>query len=116
MIYCSVTICTAVVFTQTSPSYSPVCPGDTVGFHCIATGTGSAVWQLNNTGAIVVNSGAPLIVDSVTGFTITLNPISNSTTAVTNGNRTFSLYGATVGCSATGNQGDYTELTIDISG
>ena len=33
---------------QTSPLYSPVCLEDTVVFTCIASGTGSTYWKVND--------------------------------------------------------------------
>ena len=33
---------------QTSPLYSPVCLKDTVVFTCVASGTGSTYWKVND--------------------------------------------------------------------
>ena len=54
---------------QSSPSYTPVCPGDTVIFTCTTSTTGQLFWSLNTqgTGEIGYSTG------SSTGFDQTLD-------------------------------------------
>ena len=47
---------------QSSPSYTPVCPGDTVIFTCTTSTTGQLFWSLNSqgTGEIGYSTGSSI--------------------------------------------------------
>ena len=104
------------VLNQTSPLYSPVCPGDTVVFTCVASGADrSVVWK--------GDKGIPRTVDNITqslvvdSFTINVIEINDTTivSTATVQTVTLQLNGASVSCSAN-LQGPYITQSINIGG
>ena len=72
----------AATLTQTSPSYTPVCPNDRLVLTCVASGTGNTFWRnestghstlLNNNIRSAVSSDGLIIlnVTSIVGNTVT---------------------------------------------
>ena len=101
-------------FTQTTPTYSIVCPGDRLVLTCIVTGTGGAiVWQGDGTQKLLLTSG-PLN-GTVGSFFVNINE-SNSTTLIstaTDNTVSVSLDGANVVCLADGANAE--QFTIDVA-
>ena len=100
---------------QTSPLYSPVCLEDTVVFTCIASGTGSTYWKVNE--GVVHRFYNVTQSDTIESFTINVVEI-NGTTVVSNAivqRVTLQLNGANISCSAY-LQGPYITQSINIAG
>ena len=102
-------------YTQTSPTYPIVCPGDRIVLTCIVTGTGGAVgWQVNEGHQTILISGSSSS-DTVDSFFLNITE-SNSTTLISlaiNDSASVTLDGANVSCIA---DGGYTEqLIIDVA-
>ena len=100
---------------QTSPFYSPVCLGDTVEFTCIASGTGSTFWKVNEGVALRLHSGKQS--DSIESFTLNVIEINGTTVVSTATVQTVTLQlnGASISCSAN-LQGPYITQSINIAG
>ena len=89
---------------QSSPSYTPVCPGDTVIFTCSST-TGYVYWSLNSNGTnsrgYVVNISTVGIIQHLGIFTFNLTSKSpNLTSTATVHNVTISQTGTDIYCSS----------------
>ena len=99
--------------TQTTPSYTPVCPGDRLVFTCV-TGM-SVIWRGNNGGTrALISTSAATTVDS---FSLRVADYDSTTlvTTATIESVSVQLHGASIGCS--GNQGNtYETLYISIAG
>ena len=115
---CSYHSCTVAVvqFNQTSPSYSPVCPGDTLVLTCIASGSGVAFWRGDDGGISRVDSeertytiGSFLVRATISGTTVvsigTIDSVPLSLSGTIN-----------VDCSPTINLADFVTLNINITG
>ena len=88
---------------QSSPSYTPVCPGDTVIFTCSSTATG-IYWSLNSVGNGIkgyLNATATLgTIEQLGIFTFNLTSKSpNLTSTATVHNVTISQTGTDIYCS-----------------
>ena len=101
--------------TQTTPSYTPVCPGDRLVFTCVVTGSAQAVvWRRDN--GVVLQYGQPI--PSFPNFILNITSYNNITTELvstaTSESASVQLDGSTIGCST--NAIYYMTLTIDIAG
>ena len=104
-----------VSFVSPNPSYSPVCPGDTVVFTCIASGTGSTFWRVKGGVAHRLHSGNEYdVIDSFTLNVIEINGTTVVSTATVQ-TVTLQLNGASISCSAN-LQGPYITQSINIAG
>ena len=92
-----------------------MCPGDTLVFTCVASGSGSVVWR--------GDKGTTRVLDSVTqynvvdSFTVNVTEV-NGTTVVSTATVqtvTIQLNGASISCSAN-LQGPYNTQSINIAG
>ena len=102
---------------QSSPSYTPVCPGDTVIFTCSST-TGEVNWALDSqgTGQIGYSADSSIGFDRTLDiFTLNLTNISGFTltSTATVHNVTISQTGTDIYCSADSN--DYIEATVNVT-
>ena len=100
--------------TQTTPSYTPVCPGDRLVLTCIISGT-TAFWRKDNS---ISNIGLQNGVTRSLGSFI-VHPIINDTTAVvtaTNEAVPVSLNGVTVACGSLSEPTVAATYTIIIAG
>ena len=100
---------------QISPLYSPVCLEDTVVFTCIASGTGSTYWKVND--GVVHRFYNVTQSDTFEGFTINVVEI-NGTTVISNATVqtiTLQLNGDNISCSSN-LQGSYITQSINIAG
>ena len=103
------------LFTQTTPTYPIVCPGDRIVLTCIVTGTGGAVTWIGEKGTVELLRPDGLINDTVDSFFVNIDE-SNSTTVIStavNDSASVTLDGANVSCAADG--GTKEKLTIDIA-
>ena len=98
--------------TQTTPSYTPVCPGDRLVLSCIISGT-TAFWRTDDSNTdIRLYNGITRLIGS-----FKVHSIINATTAVstaTNESVPLSLNGVTVGCR--GSSEPAATYTIIIAG
>ena len=100
---------------QSSPSYTPVCPGDTVIFTCTTSTTGQLFWSLNSqvTG---YTTGSSIGFDQTLDiFTLNLTNISGFTltSTATVHSVTISQTDTDIYCSADGN--NYIEATVNVT-
>ena len=99
--------------TQTTPPYSPVCPGGRLVFTCVTDVNMGVYWRGDNGVARpLINTSAATTVDS---FTVRVAKQSNKTTLVTtatNESVPIQLNGSSISCS--GNE-EYTYETLYIS-
>ena len=101
--------------TQTTPSYTPVCPGDRLIFACVVTGSGGAlVWRRNKLVILQYNQPIPSIPEFILNITSYNNNTTELVSTATNESATIQLDGSNIGCSADGI--NYMTLTIDIAG
>ena len=101
--------------TQTTPSYTPVCPGDRLVFTCVVTGSGGAVvWRRDN--GVILRYGQPI--PPFPDFNLNITSYNTITTELvstaTSESVTIQLDGSIIGCSNDGL--NYMTLTIDIAG
>ena len=104
-----------VSFVALNPSYSPVCPGDSVVFTCIASGTGSTFWRVKEGVAHRLHSGNQY--DVIGSFTVNVIEINGTTVVSTATVQTVTLQlnGASISCSAN-LHGPYITQSINIAG
>ena len=100
---------------QTSPLYSPVCLEDTVVFTCIASGTGSTYWRVNE--GVKRRFHNVTQSDTFEGFTLSVVEINGTTVGSTATVQTVTLQlnGDNISCSST-LQGSYITQSINIAG
>ena len=101
--------------TQTTPSYSPVCPGDRLVFTCITGVSMGVLWRGNNGGTLAMTSTS--FAATVDSFSVRVAKHNNTTlvTTATIESVQVQLNGKNVGCS--GNLGNtYLTLYISIAG
>ena len=100
---------------QSSPLYSPVCLEDTVVFTCVASGTGSTYWKVND--GVKRRFHNVTQSDTIESFTINVIKISGTTVVSTATVQTVTLQlnGANISCSAY-LQGPYITQSINIAG
>ena len=99
---------------QTSPSYTPLCPGDRLVLTC--TSTTNTFWRIPGHGSVVedvplsgtVIAGLMLNITNITGGTVTSTGIYQSINV--------SLNGSVVGCSANSFNPQFDTVTINITG
>ena len=108
-------IISTVSLTQTTPSYTPVCPGDRLIFTCVVTGSAQAVvWRRNK--AVIVQYGQPI--PSLPDFILNITSYNTTTTELvstaTSESASVQLDGSDIGCSTDGVH--FMTLTIDIAG
>ena len=101
--------------TQTTPSYTPVCPGDRLVYTCVVTGSGGAVvWRRNNGVILRYNQPIPSFPD----FNLNIISYNNITdelvSTATNESATIQLDGSDISCAREAPH--YMTLTIDIAG
>ena len=93
------------LLSQSSPSYTPVCPGDTVIFTCSST-TGEVNWALDSNGVVNIgySSSTPIGFDQQLGiFALNLTSKSpNLTSTATVHSVTISQTGTDIYCSGNG--------------
>ena len=66
----NICIISTASLTQTTPSYTPVCPGDRLIFTCVATGSGRAVvWRRNNGVVLQYGQTIPSFPDFILNIT-----------------------------------------------
>ena len=89
---------------QSSPSYTPVCPGDTVIFTCTTSTTGDVAWSLDSGGGDsreYLNTAAVGTLQQLGIFTFNLTSKSpNLTSTATVHNVTISQTGTDIYCSS----------------
>uniref|UniRef100_A0A1X7TUJ7 Fibronectin type-III domain-containing protein n=1 Tax=Amphimedon queenslandica TaxID=400682 RepID=A0A1X7TUJ7_AMPQE len=104
-------------FSQSSPSYDIVCPGDTVVFTCITSYEegGGVSWRINGPNRILINDHQ---IDQLNGFILTITDFTNNTltsTASVNVSVALQLNGTVIDCS--GDLITYSNtLTVHIAG
>ena len=102
-------------FSQSSPSYDIVCPGDTLVFTCITSYEEGiyVVWRINRKNSYLVNH--PKL---FRGFTLKITDINDATSTLTSTatreSVPLNLHGTVIDCS--GNGVSYSILTVHISG
>ena len=101
--------------TQTTPPYSPVCPGGRLVFTCVTDVNMGAFWRVNNGADAQLTSTSPAAI--IGSFSVRVAKY-NSTTLVTNAtikSVSVQLNGSSIGCS--GDLGNnYKTLYISIAG
>ena len=103
-------------FSQSSPSYDIVCPGDTLVFTCITSYQGGTVaWRIDNTNRVLTDVNSKLL----NGFIIKITNINYNTAATvvstaTKGSVQSQLNGTVIDC--TGDGVSYNTLTVHIAG
>ena len=106
--------------TQTSPSYTPVCPGDRLVLTCVASGTGNTFWKHSSTDtAIRLNQNtrsATTGIDNVLVLGVT--DIADNTVTSTGTIETvdISLNGTMISCTATLSNEAFVIFTIKMTG
>lgn len=104
------------MLTQTTPSYTPVCPGDRLIVTCVTNGTAFTYWRYNSTStsARIESYGTfshgvlSLSATNISGTTI------NSTGTIES--VTVSMNGTMISCSPTLNANDFDTFIINIRG
>ena len=101
--------------TQTTPSYTPVCPGDRLVFTCVVTGSGGAlVWRRNNGVILLYGQTIPSFPDFILNITSYNNITTELVSTATRESVPVQLDGSNIGCSS--DAVNYITLTIDIAG
>ena len=102
--------------TQTTPSYTPVCPGDRLVFTCVVNGSGGAIVWIRNNIPVILQYGQPI--QPFPNFELNITSYNTTTTELvsiaTRESAPVQLDGSTISCSADGL--NYITLTIDIAG
>ena len=100
--------------TQTTPSYTLVCPGDRLVFTCVVTGSGGAlVWRRNKLVILQYGQTIPSFPDFILNITSYNNITTELVSTATSESAPVQLDGSTISCSADGL--NYMTLTIDIT-
>ena len=102
-------------FSQSSPSYDIVCPGDTLVFTCITSG-GGVLWRSN--GDIRILASHKNKPELINGFILTITDNTTNNTlksTATNVSASLQLNGTVVDCSGDGVNFSDT-LTVHIAG
>ena len=106
------------MLTPTTPSYTPVCPGDRLVLTCVTNGTTFTYWRYNsttNSGRIEKSNGnfshedvLHLLLLNINGTTVTSTGTIESVTV--------SMNGTMISCSPTLDANDFDTFIITIRG
>lgn len=100
---------------QTSPSYTPLCPGDRLVLTCTST-TGSTFWRIP--GHSSVSEGIPVTGTVVEGLMLNITNATGSTLTSTGIYQSINVSqnGSVVGCSGNSFNPQFDTVTINIAG
>ena len=104
-----------VQLTQTSPTYSIVCPGDRLVLTCIVTGTnGGLTWQADNGVQQILPASGGQSSATAGSFFVNITESNNTTiiSTATNDTASVTLDEANVKCIVDG--ANFEQLTIDV--
>ena len=107
---------TVLSFSQSSPSYDIVCPGDTLVFTCITSG-GAVVWRINNGDIRIILASDKNKTDQINSFMLAItdtNANNTITSTATSESVPLHLHGTVIDCSGDGVH--YSTLTVHIAG
>ena len=95
-----------------------MCPGDTLVYTCVVTGSSrGVVWRRDNT-PVILQYGQPI--QPFPNFELNITSYNTTTTELvstaTKESAAIQLNGSEIGCSASGGDGTFMTLTIDIAG
>ena len=104
-------------FSQSSPSYDIVCPGDKLVFTCITSygEGGGIVWRISTTSRTQLYNWSLFIYGFVLNITEVNNTKSTVTSTATNESIPLQLNGTVISCSGNGFSYSNT-LTVRIAG
>uniref|UniRef100_A0A1X7TX66 Fibronectin type-III domain-containing protein n=1 Tax=Amphimedon queenslandica TaxID=400682 RepID=A0A1X7TX66_AMPQE len=107
---------TVLSFSQSSPSYDIVCPGDTLVFTCITSYKKGVVvvWRIDKANRVLINTNPELLKGFIIEITDTNDSTSILTSTATRESVPLNLHGTKIKCS--GNGRHYSTLTVHIAG
>ena len=104
-------------FSQSSPSYDIICPGDTLVFTCITSYQGGifVAWRIDRINRVLINTNPELFRGFIVKITNTNETTSTLTSTSTRESVPLHLHGTVISCSGNGVYYSNT-LTVHIAG
>ena len=109
----------SVTITQTSPSYSPVCPEDDVVLTCQGTSNNAfLVFEASNGGSLQTVNNTSVINTNLNGFVLQWIGMNgtNLTATATISNIPLNMNGVIISCSTSGVFGTFAMEKVNITG